>query len=80
MVGPADKLSVWVNGTILRLEICLVVTVTLVEAVTLPLWACTMAVPKATPVSRPVLLMVAVPGWLVLQVTDDVTSAVVLLA
>jgi len=63
----------------LRLETCLVDTITLVEAVTLPLWAFTKAVPKATPVSRPVLLMVAVPGWLVLQETDEVTSAVVLL-
>jgi hypothetical protein len=79
VVGPSDKLRVWVSGAMLTLVTCLVVTVTLVEAITFPLWAFTIAVPKATPVSRPVLLMVAVLGWLVLQVTDELTSAVVLL-
>lgn len=43
------------------------------------LLAWTLAVPSATPVSRPVLLMVATEVGLVLQVTCDVTSAVVLL-
>ena len=43
------------------------------------LWAWTFALPSDTPVSRPVLLMVAIEVGLVLQVTCDVTSAVVLL-
>jgi len=58
---------------------CLVVTVTPVFAVTPPLWAFTVAVPKETPVSRPVLLMVATLVGFVLQVTVVVTSPVVLL-
>ena len=57
---------------------CFCVTITFVEPITLPLWAFTVAVPKATAVSRPPLLMVATLVGVVVQVTCDVTSAVVL--
>ena len=58
---------------------CFWVTVTLVEAITPPLWALTVAVPKVDAVSRPALLIVATLVGLVLQVTCDVTSPVLLL-
>ena len=61
------------------LVICFCVTFTPVEPITLPLWAFTVAVPNVTAVSKPVLLMVATFVGLVLQVTCDVTSAVLLL-
>lgn len=63
----------------LMLAICFWVTVTGVEAITPPLWAFTVAMPKDAAVSRPPLLMVATLVGEVLQVTCDVTSAVELL-
>ena len=51
-------------------------TVTAVLPTTLPLLACTVAVPKATAVSKPPLVIVAYWVASVLQVTEDVTSAV----
>ena len=74
-----DKLKVCIVGEMVTLVTVLFATVTPVEAITLPLWAFTVAVPRAPPVSRPVLLMVATLLGLALQVTDEVTSAVVLL-
>ena len=79
MVGPRDKLRVCVSGEMLMLVICFCVTVTLVDAITPPLWAFTVAVPKVAAVSRPALLIVAMVVGLVLQVTCDVTSPVELL-
>lgn len=79
-MGPRDKLSgVGFGGEIVMLVTCFWVTVTEVEAITLPLWAFTVAVPKAPAVSRPAPLMVATFVGVVLQVTCEVTSAVVLL-
>ena len=54
-------------------------TVRPVVPITLPLVACTVAVPKATAVSKPPLAMVATLVGLVLQVTEEVTSAVLML-
>ena len=82
VVGPLDKLSGrGVAGVMLTLEgvWVWVVTVTPVLPITLPLVACTVAVPKATAVSKPPLAMVATLVGVVLQVTEDVTSAVELL-
>ena len=61
------------------LWICFCATVTPVEPITLPLVAFTVATPKDTALRRPVLLMVATLVGLVLQLTCDDTSAVVLL-
>jgi hypothetical protein len=74
-----DKLNVCVSGAMLMLVTCFCVTVTPVLAITLPLWAFIVAVPNAPAVSKPPLLIVATLARLVLQVTCDVTSAVVLL-
>jgi hypothetical protein len=54
------------------------VTVTGVLAITPPLCACTVATPNDTAVSRPALVIVATLVGVVLQVTEDVTSPVVL--
>ena len=62
VVGPRDRLRVWVRGAIVTLETCLVVTVTPVVAMTLPLWALTVVVPKETPLSKPEALMLAMLG------------------
>jgi hypothetical protein len=59
VVGPRDKLNVWVSGAMVTLDTCLLVTVTPVVAMTLPLWALTVVVPSATPDSRPPALMLA---------------------
>lgn len=61
------------------LDIGLFWIVTPVLPMTLPLWALTVVVPKDTPVSRPVLLMVAMLVAVVLHVTLLVTSPVLLL-
>lgn len=79
MVGPKDKLNVWVSGAILTLVTFLVVTVTPVVALTLPFWTFTVAVPRAFPVSKPVPLMLATLLGLVLHEDVEVTSPVVLL-
>ena len=80
VVGPRDKLSgVGLGGEMVMLVTCFWVTVTEVEAMTLPLCAFTVAVPSAPAVSKPALLMVAMFVGVVLQVTCEVTSAVVLL-
>ena len=63
----------------LTLVIVWLATVTPVEPITLPLWAFTVAVPKAAAVSKPPLVMVATLVGLVLQVTEEVTSAVLIL-
>ena len=61
------------------LVICFVAMVTPVDAMMLPLVACTVAVPRDTPVTSPVLFTVATLVGVVLQVTCLVTSPVVLL-
>ena len=53
------------------------VTVTVVEAVTVPDVAVTVAVPRETPVINPVLVMPTTFAFEVVQVTDVVTSRVV---
>ena len=69
-MGPSDRLrGVGFGGEMAMLEICFCVTVTGVLAITPPLCACTLAVPKDTAVSNPPLVMVATLVGVVLQVT-----------
>ncbi len=79
MVGPSDRLKVWVRGAIVTLVTVFWATVTGVDAMTPPLWALMLAVPSATAVSRPLLFIVATVVRLELQVTCEVTSPVLLL-
>jgi len=58
---------------------CFCDTVTGVEAITPPLWALTVATPRDTAVRSPLLLIVATFVGVVLQLTVEVTSPVVLL-
>jgi len=53
---PADKATVWLRGLIV-MDVVLPQTVTLVEPLTVPDAAVMVAVPEATPVTRPVLLL-----------------------
>ena len=79
VVGPRERLSVWVSGWMVTLATCLVATVTPVVAITLPLEALTVALPRLTPVRSPPLVIVAMLVGVVDQVTWLVTSPVVLL-
>jgi hypothetical protein len=69
VVGPSDKLKVWVRGWMAMLVICFCEMLTGVVAMTLPLCALTVAIPRDTPVSKPPLAMVATLVGLVLQFT-----------